>query len=225
MCILEFLFFLLFLLPLIHSESCQISFCDDNIPVRFPFQLEGKQSDNCSYPGFNLKCNRMGITVLNLPYSGEFFVRNINYLTQQIYLYDPQNCLPKRFQSFNLSGSPFVATFDQNYTFLSCPSQLTKSRFTTIDCLSNSTTSVLATSSMNLVNTMIPSCQTISTLPVPVSKPDQYNEGFSTALNDDLQLTWNLPDCNDCEARGGVCGFKGSRSQEIGCFYDTKPGN
>ncbi|KAL9430324.1 hypothetical protein AB3S75_025666 [Citrus x aurantiifolia] len=222
MCIIQVLFFLF---SFIHSESCQVHFCADNIPLRFPFQLHGKLPENCSYPGFNLTCSSQGITVLKLPNSGEFFVRNINYITQQIYLYDPEDCLPKRLQSFNLSGSPFVATFVyHNYTFLSCPAQLTKSRFTTIDCLSNSTTSVLASSSVSFVNSMISSCQIISTLTVPISRPVHYDEGFIIDLNSDLPLTWSLPECIDCEARGQICGFKSRNSQEIGCFNNPKPG-
>ncbi|XP_059663724.1 putative RING-H2 finger protein ATL21A, partial [Cornus florida] len=83
-----------------------------------------------------------------LPYSGEFFIRDINYQTPQIQLYDPYYCLPRRLLDINLSG------YYQNYTFLSCPSELTRSRFTSIDCLSNSTNTTLATSSMTLVTSM-----------------------------------------------------------------------
>ncbi|KAK3194628.1 hypothetical protein Dsin_025938 [Dipteronia sinensis] len=208
-----------------NDEYCETSFCgNDDVPIRFPFQVERKQSGNCSVPGFRIGCNIHGKTILNLPNSGQFFVREINYISQQISLYDPDNCLPGRLQSLNLSGSPFSVSFYHNYTFLSCPAQLTKSRYAAIDCLSNSTTSVLATISMSLVNSMTPSCQIISTLPVPVSWPVQYDEGFSNDLNNDLQLTWYESDCIDCESRGGVCGLKSSNSQEIGCFYNSKSG-
>ncbi|TXG63025.1 hypothetical protein EZV62_010019 [Acer yangbiense] len=225
--IVQAVFFLLFFIfPLIVSaEYCETSFCGndgDVVPIRFPFQLERKQSGNCSFPGFRIGCNSHGKTILKLPNSGQFFVRDISYISQQISLYDPDNCLPGRLQSFNLSGSPFLVSFYHNYTFLSCPAQLTKSRYAAIDCLSNSTTSVLATISMSLVNSMTPSCQIISTLPVPVSWPVQYDEGFSNDLNNDLRLTWYAPDCSDCESSGGVCGFKSSNSQEIGCFYNSK---
>ncbi|KAH7522878.1 hypothetical protein ACOSQ2_000842 [Xanthoceras sorbifolium] len=224
--ILEEVFFLFFLFPLVYAENCKTSFCGGgDIPIRFPFQLGGKQSENCRYPpGFRLDCSSQGKTGLQLPHSGEFLVRDINYLSQQISLYDPDNCLPRRLQSLDLSGSPFVVPFYHNYTFLSCPAQLTKSRFTAIDCLSNSTTSVLATTSMTLVDSMTPSCQIISTLSVPVSWPVQFDEGFSNDLSNDLQLTWYAPYCIDCESRGGNCGFKSSNSQEIGCSYNSKSG-
>ncbi|EEF39071.1 RING-H2 finger protein ATL3K, putative [Ricinus communis] len=221
------IFFLLFLLPIIYaSEHCAVSKCsNDKVPVRFPFRLEGLQSQQqCGYPGFNLSCNNQRKTVLKLPYSGDFLVRGINYLTQQIQLYDPDNCIPKRLLSFNLSGSPFLAAAHQNYTFLSCPSQLVESRFTTINCLSNSTTSVLATASKSIADSLATSCGVIITLSIPFSWPVQYDEGFSNELMDDLQLTWYSPACEECEQEGGMCGFKTNNSEDVGCFYSSKTG-
>ncbi|OMP08616.1 hypothetical protein COLO4_06291 [Corchorus olitorius] len=204
------------------ADVCSITQCGKNeIPIRFPFRLEAKQPQNCGYPGFNLGCQSEK-TILKLPNSGDFLVRDINYLNQQIYLFDPENCLPKRLLSLNLSGSPFVAAFHQNYTFLNCPTQVTKSRFTTIDCLSNSTNSVLATSSMNLANSMATSCKIIATLPIPISWPASSVEEFSSDLHQDIQLTWFAPQCGDCESQGGVCGFKSNSSEEIDCFHLPK---
>ncbi|KAJ7007830.1 RING-H2 finger protein ATL21A [Populus alba x Populus x berolinensis] len=207
------------------AADCSISACSiGDVPVRFPFRIEGRQPRNCGYPGFDLSCNSQSSTVLELPHSGDFLVRDINYLTQQIQLYDSDNCLAKRLLQLNLSGSPFLGFFHQNYTFLSCPTQLVKSRFTTINCLSNSTISVLATSSMSLVNAMSSSCEVISTLKIPVSQPVQYNEGFTSDLSEDLLLTWFSPDCSKCETQGSMCGFHGNASQEIGCSHDSKKG-
>lgn len=219
MSILKVFFLLLFLLSIIRvTEPCQISMCGPkSIPIRFPFQQQGQ---NCGYPGFNLSCNGQSKTVITLPYSGEFFVRTIDYMMQQIQLYDPDNCLPRRLLRFNLSGSPFFAAYSQMYTFYSCPSQFTKpAGFTAVDCLGNSTNSVLATSSASVWNSMPPSCKVIiSKLAVPVTWPDRYYEGLSADLNGDLQLRWNVPDCGVCEAQGSLCGFKSNTSQEIGCF-------
>ncbi|PON51347.1 43kDa postsynaptic protein [Parasponia andersonii] len=197
---------------------------DNNIPIRFPFQLKSQQPQNCGYPGFELSCSSQNITVLKLPLSGEFYVRQISYMTQEIILYDPFKCLPSRLLSFNLSGSPFVSAFYQNYTFLSCPPSYTKSRFNPIDCLSNSTHSILATSSLSLAKTMSESCQILNTSTIPVWRPVQFNEGLSSSLNNDLHLTWYEPDCSTCEIQGGICGLKSNTSQEIGCFDNLGKG-
>lgn len=223
------LFFFCFFFPQVYAKFWNVSFCSDDVPIRFPFQIETNQSKNCSFPGFELSCSRQGQTALQLPNSGQCFVRDINYVSQQISLYDPDACLPIRLQSLNLSGSPFIVPFYHNYTFVACPPQLTKSRYTAIDCLSNSTTSVLATTSISLANSMTPSCQILSTLSLPVSWPVQFDEGFSNDLNNDLQLIWRAPNCYACESRGGTCGFKkSSNSIEVACFYNnnsSKSGN
>ncbi|KAJ6972497.1 hypothetical protein NC653_032936 [Populus alba x Populus x berolinensis] len=87
------------------AADCSISACSiDDVPVRFPFRLEGNQPRNCGYPGFDLSCNNPRTTVLKLPHSGDFLVRDIDYCTQQIQLYDSDNCLPKRLLQLNLSG-------------------------------------------------------------------------------------------------------------------------
>ena len=220
MSVLKILLLLLVLPSIIRvTEPCQISMCGHkSIPIRFPFQQEDQ---NCGYPGFNLSCNGQSIPVLKLPSSGEFFVRSIDYMMQQIQLYDPDNCLPRRLLLFNLSASPFFAAYSQIYTFLSCPSQFPKpAGFTAVDCLGSPTNSVLATSSAGLANSMPPSCKIIATLAVPVAWPDHFGEGFSGTggLNGDLRLRWNVPDCGACEAQGSLCGFKSNSSQEIGCF-------
>ncbi|KAM6583884.1 hypothetical protein CsatB_010886 [Cannabis sativa] len=220
------LFLLFFLFPTLNAQKhCQISMCGNKyIPIRFPFRLKSHQPRrNCGYPGFDLSCNKQNTTVLKLPFSGEFYVREINYITQEVLLYDPLKCLPRRLLSFNLAGSPFISAFYQNYTFLSCPSSYTKSRFAPIDCLSNSTHSVLATSSMTLANQILAeSCKLMKTITVPVKRPVQFNEGFSNSLNNDLHLTWYEPDCSICELQGGICGFKSNTSKEIGCFFNRE---
>ncbi|KAJ4827852.1 hypothetical protein Tsubulata_012999 [Turnera subulata] len=201
------------------ADSCSNTKCRrDGVPVRFPFYLEGNQSQSCGHPGFNLRCNDQGFTVLELPYSGNFLVRSINYRTQQIQLYDSEDCLARRLLNFNLSGSPFLTASYFNYTFLSCPSQFVNSRFTYIACLSNSTTSVIATSSTSLVNSLSSLCQIVTTFPVPASWKVNRDEGFTSKLNKDLKLAWDSPDCIKCEVKGIMCGFLGNGSQQIGCF-------
>ncbi|KAK3026598.1 hypothetical protein RJ639_041618, partial [Escallonia herrerae] len=224
--VLEVFYFSSFLFSAVYgANECSTSVCGSSgFVIRFPFRLQGTQPENCGYPGFNLRCNSQGVIVLSLPYSGEFFIRNINYRARAINLYDPFNCLPRRLLDFNLSGSPFTPSYYQNFTFLSCPSAFTRSRFTPIDCLSNSTHATLATSSPTLVVASMTMCKIVATLPIPVSWPLQYDDGFSSYLNSDLHLTWDVPNCEDCETNGGMCRFQNSSSQEVSCFYDPRPG-
>lgn len=217
------IFLFLSILPsLSTAESCSISKCiNDKFSIRFPFRIPEQQPARCGYPGFNLACNKAGITTLNLYSSGQFYVRDIDYATQQIQLYDPEACLPRKLlEGFKISDSPFMPLFSQNFTFLSCPSQFAISRFPVLGCLSNSTNSVVATSSMSFVKSMSTACKIIATLPVPVSRPDEA-EGFSSNLNGDLVLTWYSPACGICESEGRLCGYKNSNGQGITCYNYT----
>ncbi|KAI4355231.1 hypothetical protein L6164_004024 [Bauhinia variegata] len=228
MAIFKVLFLCSFIFPAIYaSEDCRFSTCsNDSIIIRFPFQLEGEQQPrNCGYPGFNLICTNDGSrTILKLPYSGEFYVSNINYLTQQIQVYDPDGCLPKRLLSLNLSGSPFVATFRRNYTFISCPYKISESNFTPINCLSNSTNSVLAVPSARLDGSLPESCFFISRLSVPLARPEQYDETSRDDLDQDLRLRWYQPDCRICELNG-ICGPDSRNEDQIRCVSDSRTGN
>ena len=218
------------------TGPCPATKCgrDKNNPsIRFPFQLQSQSgrdndSNECGYPGFDLSCNSQDQTVVKLPHSGEFLVRNIDYTNQRMELYDPSRCLARRLLRFNLSGSPFVPAFTLEYVFLRCPSQFRKFGLTLIDCLSNSTHSILATSSLILANSTIPTCKVVTISPVPITWPSQYYEGFlDHDLNQDLLLTWYVPGCGDCETEGGVCGFRtnNNTTKQIGCFFTPQPGN
>ncbi|KAM7260935.1 hypothetical protein ACFE04_026410 [Oxalis oulophora] len=148
--------------------------------------------------------------------------------TQQIQIYDPEDCIPRRLlDNFNLSNSPFISSLHKNYTFLSCPTEAVENKWTTIDCMSNSTTSVLATSSESLVNYLSSSCQVIVSMVVPVMWKKYYNEEFSDDLDEDILLTWSEPNCGYCEVNGGMCGFKSNTTttNEVDCFYDHKKGS
>ncbi|XP_019191110.1 PREDICTED: putative RING-H2 finger protein ATL21A isoform X2 [Ipomoea nil] len=240
MAIFQALLLLLFVYSslLIHAMAgdCQSSSCSEGgVSVRFPFGLENHQSFmSCAYnPLFSLKCSTSNYSssttqqrsplVFNLPSSGDFFVRNINYLKQEIQLYDPSNCLPKRFLKLDLSFSPFKPLSYTNYTFLRCPKHAVKhpsNSFSIIDCLSNSTVSVLATSSMSVVRAMNICEPYAANLHVPVSRSGQSQDWFSS----DFRLRWNAPDCRRCEAQGGVCAFAPFADytiQDIACSFDN----
>ncbi|KAL3517286.1 hypothetical protein ACH5RR_024188 [Cinchona calisaya] len=212
--------FLLFLVIRARNDCPSFDCGYSNFTIRFPFRV-GQQPQNCGYPGFDLSCDNQGNSILSLPYSGDFFVRDINYLTQEIQLYD--YCLPRQLLNLNLSSSPFKAAYTQNYTFLSCSSDIVRSKFTVIDCLSNSTTSILATPSLTLARAMN-MCTILVTSPIPVSWPSENEDGFSAKLNGDLLLSWDLPNCEYCEANGEICGYAKNTTLEISCFDNPGTG-
>ncbi|KAF8369471.1 hypothetical protein HHK36_032511 [Tetracentron sinense] len=72
------------------TENCVNSTCGANRPIiRFPFRIKDRQSDRCGYPGFELTCNDQNETILELPFSGKFRVKGIEYDAQEIRINDP----------------------------------------------------------------------------------------------------------------------------------------
>ncbi|KAK4418520.1 putative RING-H2 finger protein ATL21C [Sesamum alatum] len=198
-------FYLFLFFAVVHSKNhCPTSYCSNNnsLPIQYPFKLQGQQPQNCSYT--DLRCSSQGITILNLPYSGDFYVHLIDYESSRIQLYDPGNCLPKRLMTLNLSSSDhIVAFYHQNYTFYSCPSELIElSNLTSIDCLSNSSTATVATHTISRrVMEELYKCSEIVTSSVPVSELDPYD--FIGNSNDFI-LTWFAPPCKICPRATGL---------------------
>ncbi|KAK4379221.1 hypothetical protein RND71_001083 [Anisodus tanguticus] len=62
------------------------------------------------------KCTDQGNTLLNIPYSGDFLVQEINYSTRELKLQTPSNFLPRKLLHLNHFSSPFSAS-SRNYTF------------------------------------------------------------------------------------------------------------
>lgn len=217
---------LLFLFPLRHASNpnnkCSSSFsrplrCGPlEVPIRFPF---------CDHAQFNILCTNLNKTVLKLPMSGIFLVRDIDYRNQQIEIGDPENCKAKRLLTFNMSGSPFSPRFGYVFnTFLTCPNEVVlPSWYPSIPCLSNSTSSFFATSNFSLVQSMLPSCQIVKRLYVPADSPFGETR-FSSYLSQSLLLKWDSPNCRGCEINYLRCGFKNKASLEVKCFGAKKPG-
>lgn len=220
--------FLLTFLHASHPRDCSSSSCGlQDVHVRFPFWLHPNQPDFCGHPGFDLHCTTSQNTALNLPKSGTFLVREIDYKSQHIRLYDPEACLARKLLTFDVSGSPFSALYLVKFTFLTCPYEIaTSSGFDSIPCLGNSTTSFLATTNFDIAKSMLPTCQIFKTLDVPVSRPVVAEKRrLSTYVNNqDLWLKWDSPRCNTCERDHLRCGFISNASLQVKCFPLGKSG-
>ncbi|KAK9074292.1 hypothetical protein SSX86_006889 [Deinandra increscens subsp. villosa] len=219
----KLLFYLLFFFPLhssAASNNCPTSYCGQTFTgVRFPFRLTDRQPETCGYAGFDLRCALPTTLLIYLPSSGEFSIRSIDYRSQTIKLYDPLNCLPARLLTFDLTNSPFSASYFQNFTLLTCPSDASLFGFKPINCLGNSSFSVLATDSKTFVTSMTGNqtgCVITGHLSVPVDRP--YDDGFTSQLDEDIALRWSTPDCEKCEAVGASCGYANRNTKITTCF-------
>ncbi|KAK3434214.1 hypothetical protein EUGRSUZ_D01736 [Eucalyptus grandis] len=202
-----------------NPDTCPDEFCQLGEPViHFPFRLKQRQpNERRVYPGFDLSCDGLGQTIINLPPSGEFVVASILYAEQLMFLRDPGNCLPRQFPSLSLLDPQWTVQSYKNFTFFECP--LDRSifpGFTPVPCLSNRNHTIVAILTEDFERTMSPAmsgCVHNWTELVP-STDDTL---------DSIGLTWSKPNCGDCHAHGAVCGFKGDTGLETACTGESEP--
>jgi hypothetical protein len=169
--------------------------------IRFPFRLNS-QPDYCGwYSGFNISCTDTNDTVLELPVSVKLLVKEINYKSQVIQLYDPQHCFPRpQLQRLNLSNSsPFRFKLDYPdleavYALYNCSprsEEMDKSPYTydLISCLSGPTYQVYRAT--DITASLISCTKMYNLVSIPdaiIFHPDKF-----------VQLNWSTPDCRYCE--------------------------
>jgi hypothetical protein len=186
-------------------------------PIRFPFRLNSQPDDCGWYSGFNLSCTDTNDTVLELPVSVKLIVKEINYKSQIIQLYDPHHCFPRpQLQWLTLSNSyPFqFAVHDpdndlSHYALFNCPPRSEEMEYPLISCLSGPTYQVYPATSITA--SLISCTKMYSLLSIPdaiIFHPDKF-----------VQLYWSTPDCRYCEEiRGKRCVKSNSSESGIQCI-------
>ncbi|KAI3903925.1 hypothetical protein MKW92_047368 [Papaver armeniacum] len=204
--IIIFPLFLFCLLCLPHfiagAKNCRKYQCGKGEPViSYPFRIKGHQDERCGHPGFDLTCDNMNRTVLELPFSGRFLVKRINYdgTYNAIQLKDPDECLARRFlDRLNLSDTPFIGVSFKECLFFDCSSYSyfspTAPMFfhsMRISCLSSSTKRAYATCNPGSSESLWleKECALIATVPFPVIK--SYNSSwYPDIFSETVHLTW-----------------------------------
>jgi len=206
------------------QNMCAETRCGGHGPaIRFPFRLNS-QPDGCGwYSGFNLSCTDTNLTVLELPISVKLFVKQIDYRSQIIQLYDPHHCFPRpQLQWLNLSYSPFqfqvhypYYNYLSDYALFNCSPRSEEMVYPLIACLSGPTYQVYPVTSSIIVSLI--SCTKMYTLfPIPdaiILHPDKF-----------VQLSWSTPDCKYCEVKGKRCGKSNSSGSGTQCILTHTKG-
>ncbi|XP_074284094.1 putative RING-H2 finger protein ATL21A [Silene latifolia] len=210
-------------------DNCLTQVCSYDEPltryVRFPFRIRNDSlPKSCGYPGFDLFCGGSNKLLVDLPNSEVFSVQAIDYVRQELWINDPNNCLPKMLLSFNLSifdNSPFTPRLQsrKRYWLYNCSNVYFKSfgiKIKPIRCLSGSTYGVAASPVKINNNVTARLCAYLGTIELPTGS--QSNTVQSLDLSGDIRLSWVEPGCGGCYMKKGRCGFKSYSSLEVGCF-------
>ncbi|XP_047340298.1 putative RING-H2 finger protein ATL21B [Impatiens glandulifera] len=118
------------------------------------------------------------------------------------------------------SGSPFMGNYfnSKEYFLKSCPLGFNSSLSYIVNCLSNSTNTIIVVKAEYAKSYIFGSCVEITVFYVPF--PGEYRFQSYNYKFDYLLLTWNKPRCGYCEMDGGVCGLTSNvGSQDVECFY------
>ncbi|KEH40379.1 rust resistance kinase Lr10 isoform X1 [Medicago truncatula] len=176
-------------------------------PIRFPFRFKDREEKyGCSYPGFELTCSDTRKTLIELPtHSGpiQLEVKRIFYDDQELWISDPENCLPKQLLKLLHSQiSPFqlFARSDSNnsYTFMDCSSLTCPVYF--------------ADSGTRFLDSGLDPILCTKTLDIIFSS-------LSLQYKNILVMTWSKPNCSRCEVEDKMCKLKNNGTEdEIECF-------
>lgn len=195
-------------------DICEPTTCNPTGPtIRFPFRLIGKQPRQCGYPGFDLSCNNKSQLLLHLPFTGDFVVSDINYISHSIF-FKPEFCPPNTIQAFSPLVSPFVGDILAEYSFFNCSSGRffpVGDPFEVLECFSRVNYTVIV-----VPNTLYDG---ISDRRLPVSC---RNDSETAVIP--VGFRWGLPDCARCERENRTCGFKNVETLELGCSGASKSG-
>ncbi|MED6206205.1 hypothetical protein PIB30_024651 [Stylosanthes scabra] len=216
------------------DNNCNTTSCGNNIlAIDFPFWIKSNNGNNdhrCGYQGFDIKCNKQNQPLLNLPESGDFVVKGIEYEEQQVMINDPEECLPRKImlnRGFSLADSPFQLAngfIYRNYSFYNCPYE--PESLVMIRCLGSSTSNNVSYSVVAVLSSVPPqrllnlsACHFITLGLAPVPSYVGYEE-YWMSYYVDIQLQWNEPDCSDCLQRGGRCGLVPDSTIDHAACYD-----
>ncbi|KAF3432840.1 hypothetical protein FNV43_RR23942 [Rhamnella rubrinervis] len=193
------------------QNECSEARCSEHGPaIKFPFRVKDRQPDYCGYPGFSASCTTTNDTALELSTSmhHKFLIRKINYKSQTIQVYDPDNCSQKLLLNFpNRSIPPFqFSNWNPYYhTLFNCSSS-SRTGYGLIPCLSDSGYQIkIFFSDDDIDDLLFVSCTKMYDLKgIPYEMSSQVS---------DVQLEWSKPNCGACEAKGKICRVKNFSTQ------------
>ncbi|KAJ8452702.1 hypothetical protein Cgig2_005038 [Carnegiea gigantea] len=202
-----------FLLSMGDDESCRPMTCmSSQTSIEFPFRLKDRQPKSCGSPGFDVYCdNKSGTPLLELHSAGNFSIDYIYYYIREIYVSDPDNCLPHKLMSFNLTKiSPFQPLGDyMDFRLYNCSGDFQiNDSYDNIVCLSGSDYTVISVGSSSMINDS--NCTPLKV----VSAPGSFSFSRLSSVSS-LSLTWEEP--NSCVSCGSTpVPLRGSGDKDSG---------
>ncbi|XP_048496831.1 putative RING-H2 finger protein ATL21A isoform X2 [Beta vulgaris subsp. vulgaris] len=177
------------------AESCNTLICE-SLYIKFPFRLIDQQIKSCGSPGFDLYCDDKLGPLLTLPNAGNFTVDYILYYSREIEISDPNNCLPQKLLSLDLTTThPFLPIISPSTDFhvYNCSGVgLDYDLYDEIDCLKGLNYTIISVNPGATFNDS--NCKLLKI----VSIPDKYALFRPLSSYSSIDLTWDEQNCESC---------------------------
>ncbi|KAL6276569.1 hypothetical protein ACE6H2_020170 [Prunus campanulata] len=191
-------------------EDCRETNCDPYAPeeldIRYPFRLKGRQPIPCGFRGFDVSCTEHNEPILELPSSSaKLSVYEFNYRSHVIRGGPYDGCLPRElFYSTSNGSYPFELVSPA--TLFSCPPSRVRDEY----CSKNSDLARLShdNNSGNHIYAVLGDSCFIDNMPlVSCIKVHSYTSDpayIHRGVTDDnypptLLLHWSVPSCEHCK--------------------------
>ncbi|XP_064999975.1 LEAF RUST 10 DISEASE-RESISTANCE LOCUS RECEPTOR-LIKE PROTEIN KINASE-like 1.2 isoform X3 [Musa acuminata AAA Group] len=190
--------------------DCEPRSCGNGVNVSYPFWLRGQQPSYCGFPPFMIICGNGSYSPVLEILGHKFYALNIFYHNQSVLLtavefFDDSCPLPYENIGFNSSIYPFsISSLNRNvYFLLNCSNELWG--YESIACARNlayfggeyNMSTRLDLASLGCVLDIVP----------VVEYFNASNGDVAALLRRGWLLDWASPDCTECTAGGGRCGF------------------
>lgn len=218
-------------------ETCVPKICG-NVPIKYPFIIEGDQESYCGYPGFNLSCRNNAYPVLEIS-SEEYRVNGISYANSSIRvanvglwpLETSNTCDLPHIRNLTLQGNHFEHSNNLSVALLTncswvwpMPDHLV-SYMVGCEERNGSNAGLVMNSDDANFSDGFKMCNVVTVVPVLddgyVNRSGGYNY-YVDVMREGFDLNWKASDCTDCEASGGRCGFE-SESYAFKCYCTDRP--
>ncbi|CAL9186797.1 unnamed protein product [Musa hybrid cultivar] len=190
--------------------DCEPRSCGNGVNVSYPFWLRGQQPSYCGFPLFMIICGNGSYSPVLEILGHKFYALNIFYDNQSVLLtavefFDDSCPLPYENFGFDSSIYPFsISSLNRNvYFLLNCSNELWG--YESIACARNlayfggeyNMSTRLDLASLGCVLDIVP----------VVEYFNASNGDAAALLRRGWLLDWASPDCTECTAGGGRCGF------------------
>ncbi|PRQ37727.1 putative glycerophosphodiester phosphodiesterase, protein kinase RLK-Pelle-LRK10L-2 family [Rosa chinensis] len=212
-------------------KYCSVPKTCGNVPIKYPFYLDGQQESYCGYPGFQLYCNGNGHTLLSSGF-GSATINTIDYENHTLHLshdglFDHAGDCLGYLENFTSPNGPYeLAPNQKEFVLLYyCNSSLVDESFSEYklgcfdDTRTRTTVLALTKDDPQYGNALDKCGKERETVEGVYANVTGTAAGIREGLKAGFVVNWSARNCSLCENSGGKCGTSVGK---LTCFCPDK---